>query len=318
MSEPTPFDAYIAPARERRGVWRFIGSIIVIVAVWLLWTVAVLFGRVAYGILVEGIPPGQALEGAQSMLTDGSPGGIMAILITFIGGWLGVWAALALFHKRSFRTLFAPDRRLRWNEFGAGFGLAMAFLVLGMIVAVLVVGAPTRSTLPFSDWAIWLIPLAIGIFFQASAEELLFRGYILQQLAVWSRNPIVWAVLPSAFFGMLHLNPAAALETNLLIGAITAMVGVTTAALVWRTGSLAMAMGLHVGVNLPALTLFGADGGQITGAQLFLFEGSQTLTLYTIDMVGVLALLALVLSPWFPFKARVAEAPAPIPDRPAE
>ena len=318
MAAHSGFDSYVAPARDSRSVWRVICATVVIVLVWVLWTMTMIFARVGYVFLVDGLPPDRALQSAQTILIDGSPGGVLGVLATFFGVWISLWVALKLFHRRPFGMLFAPDRRIHWGAFRAGFALAIAFYAFTLAASLLIVDAPARSVLPSGEWALWLLPLAVGIFFQASAEELLFRGYFLQQLAVWSRNPILWAGLPSLFFGALHLNPAAPLETNLLVGAITALVGLTAAALVWRTGTLAMSMGLHVGVNIPALTLIGAEGGQIGGAQLFLYGPDQTLTLYVIDLIGVLALLALILSPWFPFKARAGQAPAPSRDQPAE
>ena len=303
---PSLLDRYIAPARTRRSVWRVIGATVVIGLVWLLWVVAVVFASVGYDIVVVGVPAADAMANSANFLTSGGPGSILAIMFTFFGVWIGLWLALKLFHKRPFGTLFSPERRIRWREFGAGFLLSAVFFVLSVGVALILVGAPQRSDLSFGFWAVWIVPLIIGVFFQATAEELLFRGYFLQQLAVWSRNPIVWAVLPSLFFGSLHLNPAQPLSANLLIVAITFLVGVITAALVWRTGSLAAAMGLHVGVNVQALALVGAAESPLTGGQLWLFDAGSATTLYTIDAISVVALLALILSPWNPVKAQVS------------
>jgi membrane protease YdiL (CAAX protease family) len=298
MAAPSPFDCYVAPAQMRRGAWRVVGGIVVTTLCWLMWTVGVLLGRLAYDIVIHKIPPGQALERSHGLLTGGSPAGLIAILTSFLGVWIGVWLSLKLFHKRPFRTLFSPERRIRWREFWAGFGLAALFFALSMAAALILVGAPARSGLELSVWALWVVPVVVAVFIQATAEELLFRGYLLQQFAAWSRNPIVWAALPSLFFGSLHLNPAVSLDANLLVVAITFLVGVIAAALVWRTGSLAAAMGMHVGVNVQALALVGAEDASLGGAQLWLYQADESFTLYAIDAVSVIALLALVLSPW--------------------
>jgi len=306
MTAPAPFDEFVAPARERRSAWRVLGGTLAIFVSWLLWTVIVLFTRVVFDIVVRGIPPGHALANSQAFLIGGSPAALIAILSSFLGLWIGLWLALALFHKRRFGTLFAPERRIRWRDFAAGAGLSAAFFALSMTAALIVVGAPARGELDALTWAAWIAPVAIAVFLQATAEELLFRGYLLQQFAAWSRNPIIWAVLPSLIFGSMHLNPALPPETNLMVGAVTFLVGVIAAALVWRTGSLAAAMGLHVGVNIQALTLVGAHDAPLGGAQLWLYEAEHATTLYAIDTVSVIALLALILSPWCPVGARPA------------
>ncbi len=310
MAAPSPFDRYIAPARARSSVWRVLGGGVIIVTCWFLATMALLLGRVGWVMLIDGAPIALALESGQQLLAAGSPLSLLAIMSSFLGVWIGVWAALKLFHKRPFGTLFSPERQIRWKEFGAGLLLSAVFFVLSVAAALILVGAPARSDLDAAVWALWIVPVILGIFIQATAEELLFRGYILQQLAVWSRNPIVWALLPSLLFGSLHLDPGKPLEINLQIGFITFLVGVITAALVWRTGSLAASMGLHLGVNCQALTLVGAEETPLGGGQLWLYEAGSATTLYTIDMVSVIALLALVLSPWLPFGLASA-APSP-------
>lgn len=304
MSAPTPFDMYVAPARARRSAWRVIGATLVIGLVWMLWVVAVILASVAYDIVANGTPPALAMENSRYFLTAGTPLSILAVMSSFLGVWIGLWLALKLLHNRPFGTLFSPERRIRWREFSGGFLLSAAFFVLSVGVALILFGAPARSELSFGIWAIWIIPLIVGVFFQATAEELLFRGYFLQQLAAWSRSPVIWAVLPSLFFGTLHLNPGLPLVANLLVVGITFLVGVIAAALVWRTGSLAAAMGLHVGVNVQALALVGAAESPLSGGQLWLFDAGSATALYTIDAVSVVALLALILSPWNPVKAQ--------------
>jgi membrane protease YdiL (CAAX protease family) len=84
--------------------------------------------------------------------------------------------------------------------------------------------------------------------------------------------------------------------------------GLALAALVWRTGSLWAAIGVHVGFNAIGLTVVGAEG-VLSGAQLFLFGGDDLLPLMRIDLATTAALLAFVLSPWAPF------GPPPAPAR---
>jgi membrane protease YdiL (CAAX protease family) len=38
------------------------------------------------------------------------------------------------------------------------------------------------------------------VFFQAASEELVFRGYLPQQLAARGDSPLVWGFLPSFVF----------------------------------------------------------------------------------------------------------------------
>ena len=226
------------------------------------------------------------------------------------GIWPSTWAAVRLLHHQRFRTLISPERRIRWNEFGGGLLLAISFWLITMVVALAVVGAPVRTNLSMGAWLITLAPLAILVFIQASAEELIFRGYMLQQLAARWRSPLIWGALPAVLFGLAHYSGGAQLGIGWHYVVVTVLFGLAAAALVWRTGSLSAAMGLHVGMNLFALSTVGLEG-VIEGTQLFLYDRSAARILFTADGLGTLAILLLVLSPLSPFGPRPgAERPA--------
>ncbi len=172
-----------------------------------------------------------------------------------------------------------------------------------MVFGLAVAGMPERTDLPLSAWAMAFAPLAVMVFLQASAEELIFRGYILQQLAARWRNPLVWAALPAFLFGLAHYSSGAQLGIGWHYVAVTLMFGLAAAALVWRTGSIAAAMGLHTGMNLFSLSGVGMEG-VIEGTQLFLYDASGAKTLFIADGAATLAILLFVLSPLCPFRAR--------------
>ena len=50
---------------------------------------------------------------------------------------------------------------------------------------------------PLGEWLMGLAPALVLILWQVSAEEVAFRGYLLQQLRARVRSPLVWAVLPA-------------------------------------------------------------------------------------------------------------------------
>ena len=132
---------------------------------------------------------------------------------------------------------------------------------------------------------------------------MIFRGYILQQLAARWRNPLIWAALPAFLFGLAHYSSGAELGIGWHYVAVTLLFGLAAAALVWRTGSLAAAMGLHTGMNLFSLSGVGLEG-IIEGTQLFLYDASGAKTLFIADGAATLAILLFVLSPLCPFRAR--------------
>jgi membrane protease YdiL (CAAX protease family) len=202
-------------------------------------------------------------------------------------------------HRQRFGTLFAPEGRVRLGDLGKGALVAAVFAAASTAVG-LTIAMPVATALPLPVWLALFLPLTALVVLLAAAEELIFRGSLLQQLALQSRNPLVWAVLPSAAFGALHWAGDLPGEASAYYVLTTFLMGLALAALVWRTGSLWAAIGVHLGFNAIGLTVVGAEG-VLSGAQLFLFAGDDLLPLMRVDLATTAALLAFVLSPWAPF-----------------
>jgi membrane protease YdiL (CAAX protease family) len=297
----TPLDIYAAPATERRGLWRLFVGLVLIVAGWLLWTVLVMSAFVLYK-LADGLPVRAALGALSDFISNASPASVIFQLSTFAGVWPATWLAVWLLHGQSFGSLLSPERRMRWGDFLGGLALAGGFWVITLMLGVAAVGVPERSALPLETWALAFVPLAVVVFFQASAEELVFRGYILQQLAARWSSPLVWAALPAFLFGLAHYANGSGSGLGVHYVAVTLAFGLAAAALVWRTGSLAAAMGLHTGMNMLSLSGIGLKG-LVEGNQLFLYEGGAK-TLFLADGAGTVCILLFVLSPLCPFRSR--------------
>lgn len=288
----------------RQGLWRLLVGFVIILAGWLLWTVLIMAGATLFNI-GQGHDIRGALETMRSLIESQSPSGVMFQLATFAGIWPATWAALRLMHGQPFGTLFSPESRIRWGDFGAGLLLAGGFGLLTLVAGVLLVGAPERTDLALTSWLIALGPLALFILFQATGEEIIFRGYILQQLAARYRSPLVWAFMPSFLFGLAHYGNGAALGVGWQYVTVTTLFGLTAAALVWRTGSLAAAMGLHTGMNIFSLSSVGLKG-VVEGTQLYLYDGAGVGLLFALDGVATAMILLLVLSPLCPVPSRAA------------
>jgi len=287
-------DSYIAPARARSGGWRVLVGLLIIGLCWIAGTVLVLSGWVLVAWLRLGTL-NAALADLEAFQQGGTPLNIAVMLATFAGVWLGVAIALRVLHRQAFTTVLAPERRIRWRAFVLGIGLALVFAAPSTLVA-LAQSAPLRSDLVLGTWVLWLAPLIALIFVQIAAEEMIFRGYLLQQLGRLSRSPLVWALIPSLVFGAMHYDSTLPEKGGLVYVAVTGLMGLTLATLVWRSGSLWPALGLHLGVNTLGLTTVGAEG-LMSGTQLWMYPGADLSLMLRYDLVGAAAMFAVVLSP---------------------
>lgn len=293
----TAFDRYIAPGGRRPGFWRVAVGTVVIGMFWVGGTIGVLF---AWGLLnIARYGPEGGQERLDALVSGGDPETVAVMLLTFAGVWAGAFLVVRLLHGQRFSTLFAPEGGIRAGDLVKGLAIAAAF-ALASVPFGMTVAEPVATVLPVGEWFAYAMALLALVFVQATAEELIFRGYLLQQLALRSRNPLIWAVIPSALFGGLHWANAPTGELAAYYVGATFLIGLALAALVWRTGSLWASIGLHVGFNTVGLTVVGTDG-LLSGGQLFLFPEDDLLALMRIDLAVTALMLIFVLSRWAPF-----------------
>lgn len=296
----TPFQEWVDAARPREQFWRTVVGVILIVVIWMVWTLVLMFGAIGLGIVrPEAF---QAMFGmADVPLTYADTIAMLLIALATIWGFsLGVWLTARWIHKRPFMSVVAGNRRFNFSQFGAGCLIAMGYLVVSMTWSFVSGNAPRRSELALETWALALAPIALVVFIQAASEEMVFRGYLPQQLAARFGNPIVWGFIPSVLFGLMHAANSPGDPTYAMFYvAIATIMGMVMMVMVWRTGSLAAAMGFHFINNIGALTVAGADQGPSSIA-LFVWSPAQLTASASSELLIIGLLLAFVFSPFAP------------------
>jgi phytanoyl-CoA hydroxylase len=237
LTTPVLMTRYLALADAGRNAWwRYLLGIAFITASWLIG------GGFAYGLMLRA-PLGHVTE-------------FVAINASILMLLAGVVAVVAVLHRRSWRTLVTPHARIDWRRMAQGAAVWVVLsLAFSVIEHLLYPGRYAWSLdlqrwLPFALAALLLTPL------QCAAEELVFRGYVLQGLGRLLRQPVVLAVLSSVVFTMPHLyNPEVAAYGLAIMAANYFVMGLFLAAVALRDGRLELAIGAHAGNNL-LLALF--------------------------------------------------------------
>ena len=287
----TPLGRFVEPATYRRGWWRPVEGLLLIAVIWVVGAVVLSFIAILAGAPWSGETGKDQLE---ILFDDSTAGGTLFMLACFIPLWIGVWVAGGAVHKQPFGTFFAPDSKLHVGLFAKGFLLGVAPFIVLTPILLLFWPDSVRAGLPVAQVAALLVPVAVLVFLQATAEELVFRGYLLQQLAWRFPHWIVWAVLPSLVFGLGHYDPEGPLGFYWVASAFFA--GLIFCALVWRSGSLWPAIGCHFGINVLGLTVLGMEG-IATGTQLWILDVSNVAPVAAVDCLSSLVLLIFILSP---------------------
>ncbi|KPQ05808.1 MAG: CAAX amino terminal protease family [Rhodobacteraceae bacterium HLUCCA12] len=257
---PTTFDNFVAPARAYPQIWRLVLGLGLIAGIYFLW-MAVMGGLLWLASGLDG------LEARLQTIAQGAdPVSLLLLLCTFLGMALGAWAAARLLHGRGWRSLFGPPPTVL-RDFVLGLGVMV--VVGGGLGLLSLPFLPTLSVAtPLPTWLAFL-PLALmGIALQTGAEELVFRGYLQQQLAARFAAPLVWMGVPSILFGLAHFAPGELGDNAWLVVAATGLFGLIAADLTARTGALGLAWGLHFANNFLAILVVSAMGG-LDGLALF-------------------------------------------------
>jgi membrane protease YdiL (CAAX protease family) len=120
----------------------------------------------------------------------------------------GLYISVRFLHQRRMITLVTPNEQVRWKRIFQGFGLY--FLLTFVISFVGIVLSPSEDQLTFqpSQFLVFL-PIALVITpIQTSAEELFFRGYLLQGIGLKTRSLLIPILGSSLLFMLPHLlNP---------------------------------------------------------------------------------------------------------------
>lgn len=199
---------------------------------------------------------------------------------------------LRRYHDRGFWSLIGPYRAA-WDDFRAvviAVGIVLTLLQFGLSSGAL--GEPSQYRNLFG-WLLLLPVAVLAILVQVTTEEMVFRGYLQQQLACLSSNPLLWMVLPSLMFGGWHYWNANSAAEGLVYVFWAVLLGLACADLTARTGTLGAAIGLHLATNFTAIMFFATEGWPMSGLALVLYPYQ--------DVDEISAEIAAVAAPWVIF-----------------
>lgn len=279
---------FVAPARQNSELWRLFLGLLLTAVVYALG-VAAIFGLV---VLWSGV------DGAQSWLRElagsAGPTGTILLLATFVGMALGPMLAVRFLHRRPVQSLFGPTSQLL-RDFGLAFLICVAVFAVTALIPT-----PALTPRPNIEIGLWLsfLPLAlVGVLIQTGAEEVLFRGYMQQQLAARFSSPIIWMVLPSAIFAGLHYQPEIMGDNTWLMMAAVFVFALLAADLTAVTGNIGAAWSMHFVNNALAILLVATEG-PLSGLALYVApispSSEEIRPLFYLDIATTVALWAVI------------------------
>lgn len=239
---------YLEVARTgKNDWWRYVISFPAILATWLIVGSVPVFFLIAYVQLDENPATDVTASGFSGipLLVE-----FLVTMSSFIPFILATLLAVRFIHARPVQTLITGEPRVRWKRIFLGGGIW--FAIAALIATVESLLYPGRYVLTFQpgELLVFAIFALILIPIQTSAEEVFFRGYLLQWIGLRLKNKWVLSVLNGLLFLLPHTaNPEMAVDST-LVGLGYFVFGFVFTLVTVQDNGMELALGVHAANNL--------------------------------------------------------------------
>ena len=284
---------FTPPVRIKR--WRFwVGTLTIVFSWAVVGTIVSLIAIPFTGVDVVALFVEGDLFGA-------FPGwGFMVFaLVSFIPLLVATILAYRFILGRPMRQLFAVSVPFRMRRVWWGF-FSWLLVMLGPSIALLVIfpaengyewNFQAAAFIPFAIVTILLIPV------QTTAEEVFFRGWLMQWFSQRFSSIWILSALSGIAFALPHMANPEALSQPVLAFITYASVGFVLGWVTVRDRSLEIAIGAHAAHNLFLSLVAGYEGGALPAEALFVTDSAE-LGIGNIVFTALLIPVFIVMSRW--------------------
>ena len=217
--------------------------------------------------------------------------GLLLMLIPFAMALFACVLIVKHLHSRTFSETVNGTKKVRWNRAFTGFGVW--FLLMLIVTLVQFAISPGDFTVQF-DIKSFLPLLLITLLFiplQTTCEEFLFRGYLTQGVAAWTKNRWLAVIIPGILFGLMHFANTevaehgfwAAMPHYIIFGLIFGLTAVLD-------DGIELAIGMHAAHNIASCLLVTSDVSSLPTPAIFCqHEVHIILETIILAIVGIMA-----------------------------
>ena len=219
--------------------------------------VAFLLLMVVNYVLSVGVDTSVIID--QTISTFGVNGAFIILVIPLSIGLFVVWFWVKFVQGQSIKSLTTGRSKVDWKRIFLSFFLWSTITIVMTLIAYYT--APENFIWNFKPlkFLIFLCIALVLLPLQTSFEEYLFRGNLMQGLALVTKSRLVALLIPAILFGLMHMaNPEVGkigpiimiyyIGTGLFLGILTLM-----------DDGLELALGFHAANNLIGALLVTAD-----------------------------------------------------------
>ena len=188
-------------------------------------------------------------------------------------------------HKRSILSLTTSREKVDYKRILFSFSLIVSLTIIEFIISYFIGNSNIIFNFNPMKFSVLVFISVLLLPFQIGFEEYLFRGYLMQQFGIITKNKWFPLFSTSLLFGLLHYaNPEVSqlgygimvfyIGTGLLLGIMTLM-----------DESLELALGFHFGNNLMAALIITSDFSALQTDAIFKYSGAENPTDVLTEMI---------------------------------
>ncbi len=196
--------------------------------------------------------------------------GLILLVCMFATALAGLYIFVHYAHDFSFKTLITPFEKINFSKILFGFGF---WMLLGIIFEAINYFRFSDQYAFHLEWSSFLPLVLVSLFIlpiQTTAEEILFRGYIIQGVGLISKSRLLALILSSIAFGAIHLsNPEISKYGMGVMQTYYISAGLFLGIMTLMDDSLELAIGVHAATNIFGAVFMSYESSAIQTDSLF-------------------------------------------------
>jgi membrane protease YdiL (CAAX protease family) len=289
---------YIEQVRkDTNAFWLYVIGVLIL-------GVVLIIGNIPFGValVAEGGITAAQLSLAEQLQVLSANTTLFLLLLPFALVFGALLLLTKVLHKLSIRELITSRPKVDWGRIWFGFGSVVMMSAIMLLISYFADPDSLQWNFKPKAFALLVVISVIMVPLQTSAEELFFRGYLMQGLGRIFPKRIFPFIVTSVLFGLLHFaNPEveklgeviliAYLATGFFLGAITLI-----------DEGLELALGFHAGNNLFLSLFLTSNWTVFQTDSLFVDVSEPKVAVYIFAPLVIYALLFVLYSRKYKWK----------------
>jgi uncharacterized protein len=186
--------------------------------------------------------------------------------IPFIFWFWGTILAVRGIHGRSAWGLIGADHRINWRRLSYGFVVWFMISIIPSFVSLWMSPGDYKYDFDVNKWPLAFLMVMILTPIQTSAEEIFFRGYLLQGMGLITRQPLLLIFSNGLLFMLPHLGNPEVANGFFWVASQYFAIGVFLAFITLQDHRLELALGVHAANNITHIFFTTTDSALGTPA----------------------------------------------------